>query len=652
MRFGLEHTRQDWNAYLRFLGERSVRRRRVFWLSLVGATLLTVAMLELTTRLTSWRFDLTSALAALVLVIGAMVVTARLGRSAADIPGSWLGMHEWDLAPDGIHTTSPTGRSFYEWRAVVAVHETPDHLFLSLDEVAALVLPKRSLESVGGAAAVRAEIERLIAADADSGDAATPDSAASDLPGVASVSASGVADGEQMKPAPPRPWLALPRNLLAGARLVFFLPVRAEHFAPSGRQAVLLMAFTLGLWLLLDRLGAPGEVQIIWFTFAQVIGLAAIAAALLILLAPRPLNPQLGAAFMTAVAAASPFLLLIGWLCALPTSGAWWCQGLMLVLPLLTIATLHRAQRVVAGEREAVAIIRAVVIVASVWWIFSVTLYVQPSFWYTAEAAEGEDDAVWNAYEAELFRQPDLIDVAVAQLEAGVAGTTETYFVGFAGYGQQRVFGKEVRFARESLARRLDIDGHSLQLINSPDADEVTPLATVSGLDRALTGLAARMNVEEDVLVLFLTSHGSEDAVLSVSTESMPLESLRGPALRRALDKAGIRWRVIVISACHSGSFIPHLQDEHTLIATAARADRSSFGCTDERELTYYGEALFRDALPASDSLTDAFERARRIVRDHEKAENITGKEQSEPQIWIGERMRAKVAELQLRTAS
>ncbi len=647
MKIAFEHTRADWSAYLRFIGDRSARRRRVFWIAFLSAILVTIGTLEVAGRVSSWHFDLPSALVALGIVLAAILAIGKFGQSANDIPGSWLGPHTWELLADGIHAVSPIGRVLFEWRAIAGIEETHDHLFLRLDEISALVLPKRSLEPVGGAAAVRAEIERLKAA------AAMP-------PQVDTTSADAVTQPAAHTPAQPavrppwfsRPWLALPRNLLAGARLMLFLPVRAEHFAPSGRQAVLLTTLTFGLWLLLDRIGAPGDLEIIWFTFAQVIGLGAIAVALLIFLTPRPASAQTGVAFMTAVAAASPFLLLVGWLCALPTSGAWWCKGLMLILPLLTIATLHRAQRIVAGEGEPLAIIKAVVVVAAVWWIFSVTLYVQPRFWYSAEASEDEGADTWNTYETELFRQPDLIDAAVEGLQPGVAGTTEAYFVGFAGYGEQRVFGKEVRFARAALARRLDIDGRSLQLINSPDDDATTPLATVSGLDRALAGVARRMNVDEDVLVLFLTSHGSEEAELSVSTGTMPLESLRGPALRAALDRAGIRWRVIVISACHSGSFIPHLEDEHTLIATAARADRSSFGCTDERDLTYYGEALFRDALPASDSLTDAFERARRIVREHEKAEKITGNELSEPQLWIGGRMRAKVAELQLRTAS
>jgi hypothetical protein len=148
------------------------------------------------------------------------------------------------------------------------------------------------------------------------------------------------------------------------------------------------------------------------------------------------------------------------------------------------------------------------------------------------------------------------------------------------------------------------------------------------------------------VLLLFLTSHGSEDAELSVSQGYLPLDELDGRTLRTALDDSGIRWRVIVISACHAGSFIPKLSDERTLIIAAAHADKSSFGCSDERELTYFGEAFLRDALPASSDLLDAFARARELVTAREIEE---GQEPSDPQLFVGAQMKAKLAEMPLR---
>src|SRR4029453_16475171 len=126
---------------------------------------------------------------------------------------------------------------------------------------------------------------------------------------------------------------------------------------------------------------------------------------------------------------------------------------------------------------------------------------------------------------------------------------------------------------------------------------------------------------------------------------------LGAPGLRQALGDAGIRWRMVVISACHSASFIPHLEDSQTLVATASRADRRSLGCSDERELTFFGEALFRDALPKSDDLIGALALAREVVERHEREEKVAGSDRSEPQVFIGARMREKLAELKFRPA-
>lgn len=640
MRIELEHTRADWHAYLRFVTERATWQRRSFWLTVLIAAGTTTLLLAVPSG-TGWRLELWSALVGIALVFVVLLLMTRFNRANAGIPESWLGPKVFELREDGLHATTRNGNDTFLWRAIRELHVTPSHLFLRLDNVVAIVLPARALEPHGGVEAVRAEIDRLMRADA-----AAIASGASSASGVADGPPASAHDGASKPPA----WLSLPRNLLAGARLSLFVPVRIEHFSISSRQAVLLAVLTVAAWVLIDRLNIEGPAEIVWYAVWQVLGLAALATALLILLGPRSADPKAGGGFMTAMAAASPFLLLIGLLLALPDSNALWCRGLMLVLPVLTTVVLYRAQRLAAHELAPLALLKAIVIVAGLWWTFDSTLYAQPRFWYSP-VDSAADTASWTDSERELFGQPDLIDRAVAALKPGEAGVTEAYFVGFAGFGEQQVFGKEVRFAHSALAQRLDLDGRSLQLINSPDADAAAaPLATVSGLRRALAGVASRMNVDEDVLILFLTSHGSEIGELSVNQGSLPLEQLRPAVLRAALDEAGIRWRIIVISACHSGTFIPALEDAQTLVATAARADRSSFGCTDDRDLTYYGEALFRDALPASGGFMDALERARKLVGEHEKAEKI--KERSEPQVSLGQRMRAKVAELQFRAAS
>ena len=64
--------------------------------------------------------------------------------------------------------------------------------------------------------------------------------------------------------------------------------------------------------------------------------------------------------------------------------------------------------------------------------------------------------------------------------------------------------------------------------------------------------------------------------MLEVSLPPLELAPLTAPALRSLLDDAGIKWRIIVVSACYSGGFVDALQDDNTLIVTAAaRGPRS-----------------------------------------------------------------------------
>jgi hypothetical protein len=100
---------------------------------------------------------------------------------------------------------------------------------------------------------------------------------------------------------------------------------------------------------------------------------------------------------------------------------------------------------------------------------------------------------------------------------------------------------------------------------------------------------------------------------------------------------------VIVISACHAGAFIDALRDDNSIILTAAAADRTSFGCNDERELTYFGEAFYRDALPRAATLQDAFSLAKADIKGREEREHVRA---SNPQAFFGPAMEKKLARI------
>jgi hypothetical protein len=152
------------------------------------------------------------------------------------------------------------------------------------------------------------------------------------------------------------------------------------------------------------------------------------------------------------------------------------------------------------------------------------------------------------------------------------------------------------------------------------------------------------MNRDEDVLFLYLTSHGSEDHRFSLSFWPLHLSDLDPPSLKAMLDAAAIRWRVIVVSACYAGGFIDALKTDTTLIITAADAQHTSFGCGAESDFTYFGKAYFDEALRAQSSFTGAFEQARKLIAAREKSE---GKEASNPQIYVGSAMPPKLQALE-----
>lgn len=241
--------------------------------------------------------------------------------------------------------------------------------------------------------------------------------------------------------------------------------------------------------------------------------------------------------------------------------------------------------------------------------------------------------------EALMMRQHALLARSVSELQPARQGQAEIYFVGFAPYSQQDVFKREVAAVTELFDARFGTSGRSIILQNHRESIGDTPLASVSNLETVLREIGRRMNVERDVLVLFVTSHGFGD-VISVSMEGVRLNNLTPSRLVNALAQSGIKNRVLVLSACYSGSFVDQLSDDNTLILTAARADRTSFGCSNEREWTFFGDAYFNHALRRERSFITAYERARVLIESWEKAQGLTA---SEPQMFVGAAIRDKI---------
>jgi hypothetical protein len=267
--------------------------------------------------------------------------------------------------------------------------------------------------------------------------------------------------------------------------------------------------------------------------------------------------------------------------------------------------------------------------------------------WFYAAPAAPEQQAAQSlspAAEAVLIKQPQLLYEALSDLEDERPGMTDLYFVGFAPYAAEDVFRKDIEVARDLFDDRFDTDGRSIALINNPQTMLDVPFATVSNLRATLSEIGDIIDPDQDVVMLYLTSHGSRDHKLSVEFMPLQLDQLTPGALKEMLDSAGIKWRIIVVSACYSGGFIEPLQDEYTLIMTASATDRTSFGCGSESDATYFGDALFQHALRFEDSFIKAFAQAKTRIEERERAEKL---EPSRPQIFVGTQMAAKLPKLE-----
>jgi hypothetical protein len=252
-------------------------------------------------------------------------------------------------------------------------------------------------------------------------------------------------------------------------------------------------------------------------------------------------------------------------------------------------------------------------------WLFASVL-LTGVFW--SDAGVAAPRRVPAEVKATLERQPQLLDRVLGQVQTEAATNPQLYFVGFAGFGSQAVFKREVIAVRQLFDERFGTKGRSVALINHRSTAAEIPLANAANLERVLQHLRGVMDVERDTLFLFFTSHGDKGK-LAVEFPRLGFTKITPDEIKSMLDRSGIRNRVIVVSACHSGSFIPTLADPQTLVIAAAHADRSSFGCEDRRQWTYFGDAYFNRALREGTSFRGAFARAESLIAAWEQREGL-----------------------------
>jgi hypothetical protein len=482
--------------------------------------------------------------------------------------------------------------------------------------------------------------------------------AAGEPPPVVNPMADSIAD-PITHPIGPQivPWLAsqgraFAANLRAGALGVLFRPAAARHVVAGVAPLLALFAASL-LLVLADGLARhglegrfyPWSLPLLTFPFA----LALLAA----WLALAPLGAGASRRFLPAVVALAAVTLVLqaggtavhGVLeQALSDDGEaprhalnWLWRGWAWAAALFMVATLAGLPR---GARAWAAVVLPLVWLGpSIWATQGAALWVED--W--ERSAEAAPQHASPASEQVWARQPALLRAALDGVARGRPGTTELFHVVMGSYGGQDVFVREARAAHQLLNERFRAQGRGVVLANHPSAALELPFANLTHLRAALAAVGARMNANEDVLFLYVTTHGSHDHKLSVELWPYSFDAIDPAALRAALDDAGIRYRVLVVSACYAGGFVPALQGPDTAVFTAAAADRRSFGCEDGRDWTYFGEAFYTQGLAQTTDLERAFELARSSVTQRERDE---GQVPSHPQASVGDGIRAKLREL------
>jgi hypothetical protein len=429
-------------------------------------------------------------------------------------------------------------------------------------------------------------------------------------------------------------------NVVAGTRLALFLKVSPFDFRVSAGHYAVLVLISVLFWAAggMVREGIPEgvDMQSLAVALAQVpllllacvlaahlFGRPALALAFAVLLtAGDPLFEAAGTALRFLVQtdvledwAGTVNLLYIGW----------------------GYAVMIRAQWLLTGWRTPRSLVAGAMFAA----LLAAFVFVLPRNELWTGAPEAPSDEQPSIVREDLLHlQAGLLEFRLAELEPERPGVEDLYFIGVAPYALQDTFVRELDVVKRLMDGRFDTAGRSLVLVNHAATLQEQPIATATNLRSAIERVAAGINTEEDVLFLFLTSHGNEAHELAFELPPLQLQQLTPTALARMLNDSGIKWKIVVVSACFSGAYIEPLKDEFTLVITASDDRHQSFGCEYDSDFTWFSKAYFDQALRGTQSFTEAFERARAAIVEREKGRGLAP---SNPQMAVGAAMREKL---------
>jgi len=165
------------------------------------------------------------------------------------------------------------------------------------------------------------------------------------------------------------------------------------------------------------------------------------------------------------------------------------------------------------------------------------------------------------------------------------------------------------------------------------------PATSGSALANARNVLDALRAPGGQACLVYMTSHGDESGFFL-----RPDRRLLSPAsLDAALSEGcGRVPTVLIVSACHSGTFInARTRRPNRIILAAAATDRTSFGCGASDDYTYYDQC-FLQQLDGASTWAGLARATQACVETLERRLRV--RQQSRPQLFVG----ADVANLRL----
>jgi hypothetical protein len=587
-------------------------------------------------------------LAAWITVAGHQQLRLRKIHSASVADdGSILGPQEFTVTDEALVHRHRSAMTHIAWPALKSIEEKDGSILIFMDNAAFYVVSGKAFANADERATWIALLRSrsklaTVAPDAGAVPQAPP-------PGAVPAPAS------MPSPDAPASAIGLLRNFRSGIRLAFLQRVERQDLVATAEGLAVLVVLSIVVLFLLGvaSVGSHGELN--FYELPRALMEVPLMLLFGLIVARMNGDPKAilvlavaltAAGIVIAIAAGALNLLAEHKIVAISErdweyihylTHAWWAVAVAVTVLRLAPSDAQRRLRGVAAA--------LVLLVLPTWLLPQGYLWV-PRY-DPVDPASGRHWAL--AEEKGFYAQHDALPRALARLQPERPGVPDLYVITAGLYSLEDVFMKEVKVIDVLFRERFDAEGRTLTLINNPKTVEEHPVASLTSLTAALRHVGKLMNPEEDVLVLYVSSHGAKTHNLAVEFWPVRFSTINPPALKKAVDESGIKWKVIVVSACYSGGFVEPLRDDHTLIITASAPTKISFGCGNDSDSTYLAKALFDEEMRKTYSFETAFSHARKSIEERERGQGFVP---SEPQIFVGTAVRAKLAEIEQRLAA